>query len=271
MLQPLTSEAQQVIASSHLGIPTAAYRAKFTIKKAIAVAFLFAVGLGILAVAILDSSSVLLSTVIAVVISSVLFLAIPLWIVVDAVRSRDIQVYVCPGGLLYLHSGKTEAIRWDQIESFWRKVIKNSSYGIQTGTTHRYTLRRSDGVTFKFNDTIGNVEALGNTIAGETARTLWPRYIAAYQAGQTLPFGKISLNQQGVNQRQGVASLVPAQRDSNHSRISFSQERGRQAGQLEGQFQLRKFPMSTCSWLWSMASKAGSGAENPRKEELMAQ
>ncbi len=199
MLQPLTTEARQVIASYHLGIPTAAYRAKFTIKKAIAVAFLFAVGLGILVAAILDSSSVLLSTVIAVVISSVLFLAIPIWIVVDAVRSRDIQVYVCPGGLLYLHSGKTRAIRWDQVDAFWRKVVKTSSYGIQTGTTHRYTLRCSDGATFKFNDNIGNVEALGNTIAAETARTLWPRYIAAYQAGHTLSFGKISLNQQGVN------------------------------------------------------------------------
>ncbi len=198
MLQPLTSEAQQVIASSHLGIPTAAYRAKFTIRKTIAVAFLFAVGLGILAVAILNSSSLLLSTLIAVVISSVLLLAIPTWIVVDAVRSRDIQVYACPGGLLYLHSGKTEAIRWDQVESFWRKVVKTSSYGIQTGTTHRYTLRRSDGATFKFNDTIDHVEALGNTIAAETARTLWPRYVAAYQAGQTLAFGKISLSQQGV-------------------------------------------------------------------------
>jgi len=198
MLQPLTSEAQQVIASYHLGRPTAAYRAKFTIKKLIAVAFLFAVGLGILAVAILDSSSLLLSTLIAVVIASVLLLAIPLWIVVDAVRSRDIQVYACPDGLLYLHSGKTEAIRWDQVESFWRKVVKTSSYGIQTGTTHRYTLRRSDGATFKFNDNIDHVEALGNTIAAETARTLWPRYIAAYQAGQTLPFGKISLSQQGV-------------------------------------------------------------------------
>lgn len=199
MLQPLTSEAQQVIASYRLGIPTAAYRAKFTIKKAIAVAFLFAVGLGMLAVVILDSSSASLSTLITVVIVSVLFLAIPIWVVVDALRSRDIRVYVCPGGLLYLHGGKTEAMRWDQVESFWRKIVKTSSYGIQTGTTHRYTLRRSDGATFTFNDNIGNVEALGNTIAEETARMLWPRYIAAYQAGQTLAFGKISLNQQGVN------------------------------------------------------------------------
>ena len=199
MLQPLTSEAQQAINSYQLGIPAAVYQAKFMIKKAIAAAFLFAVGLGILAAAILDSSSVLLSTMIAVVIASVLFLAIPIWIMVDAIRSRGIQVYVCPGGLLYLHSGKTEAIRWDQVESYWRRVVKTSSYGIQTGTTHRYILRRSDGAMFKFNDNIGNVEALGNTIAGETTRMLWPRYLAAYQAGQTLAFGKISLNLQGVN------------------------------------------------------------------------
>lgn len=199
MFQPLTSEAHQVIATSHLGRPTAEYRAKFTVKKAIAVALLFAVGLGMFAAVILDSSSVPPSTLIAVVIASVLFLALPIWVVLDAVRSRDIQVYVCPAGLLYLHGGKSEAICWDQVEAYWRKVVKTSSYGIQTGTTHRYTLRRSDGGTFKFTDTIGNVEALGNTIASETARALWPRYLAAYQAGHTLAFGKLSLNQQGVN------------------------------------------------------------------------
>src|SRR5579864_2703609 len=98
MLQPLTSEAQQVIASYHLGIPTAAYRAKFAIKKAFGVAFLLVVGLGILIAAFLDSSSMQLSTLIAVVIVCVLFLAFPIWIVVDAVRSRDIEVYVCPAG-----------------------------------------------------------------------------------------------------------------------------------------------------------------------------
>ena len=197
-LSSLTPEAYQMAATYQLGMPTAAYRAKFPIKKAIAVAFLFAVGLGILAAAILDSSSMLLSTVIAVVISGVLFLAIPIWIVVDAVRSRDKRVYVCPGGLLYLHSKKTDAIRWDQVEAVWQRVVRRSTYGFRT-VTHLYTLRRNDGATFKFDDHLNNVESLGNTIVRETVRLLWPRYIAAYQAGQTVAFGQISLNQQGVS------------------------------------------------------------------------
>ncbi len=199
MLQPLTPEARQVMASYNLGMPTVEYRTKFTVRKSIAVAILFAGGLGFLVVAILGSSSLLLSAVIAVVILSVMCLAAAMWTVVDAVQSRDIHVYVCPGGLLYQHSGKTEAIRWDQVEAFWQKVVRTYRYGIYTGSTHRYTLRRYDGATFKFNDNIHNVEALGNAIAGESARTLWPRSIAAYQAGQTLSFGKISLNQQGVS------------------------------------------------------------------------
>lgn len=128
---------------------------------------------------------------------AVLRLVTAVWIVVDAVRSRDKHVYICPGGLLYQHSGKTEAIRWNQVESFWQHVVRRYSYGIQTGTTHLYTLRRNDGATFKFNDQIYNVETPGNTIARETTRSLLPRCIAAYQAGQTITFGQISLNQQG--------------------------------------------------------------------------
>ncbi|HEX6480813.1 MAG TPA: DUF6585 family protein [Ktedonobacteraceae bacterium] len=195
----LTPEAYQVAVMYRLGQPTAEYRPRFTIRKAIGLALLFASGPAFLLLALVSSSSIELSGVIALLILSGIGFVTPVWIVVDLVRSREMRVYVCPAGLLYHAQGTTTAIRWDQVEAFWQRVIRRYSYGISTGSTHRYTILRSDGVTFTFNDRLDHVEALGTTIARETARLLWPRYIASYQAGQTLSFGPISLNQQGVS------------------------------------------------------------------------
>ena len=203
---PFTPEAYQVAVTYQLGLPTAEYRPKFTIRKAIGLAVLFVCGPAFLLLAILSSSSIELSGVIALLILSVIGFVTPIGIVVDMVRSRDMRVYVCPAGLLYHHHGTTEAIRWDQVTSFWQRVVRRSSYGISSGSTHLYTIRRSDGATFKFNDQLYNVEALGNTIARETTRLLWPGCVASYQAGHTLPFGPISVNQQGVSNGKEVLS-----------------------------------------------------------------
>lgn len=234
MIQPLTSDAHQVIVMYHLGIPTAEYRAKLARKKAIAIALLLIIGLGFLALAIYGFYSTELSTVIIILILSLLILATGVWTIMDTVLSRDIHVYSCPGGLLYQHSGKTEAIRWDQVESFWRRVVKTYSSGIYTGTTHRYKLRRADGAIFTFNDNIHNVVALGNTIASETTRALWPRYMAAYQAGQTLFFGKISLNQQGASKGKQVLpwSQVKELQVSRGGYLSLKKEGNRQRNWL---------------------------------------
>jgi hypothetical protein len=195
----LAPEAYQIAVTYQLGVPTVEYKAKFTIRKAISIVFLFVAGLAFLVMAIIASSSLRFSAVIALMLIGVLGIASTLWVLVDTFLSRDKRVYVCPAGLLYQHNGNTEAIRWDMVESFWQYVVRRYSYGIKTGSTHLYTIRRNDGVTFKFNDQLYNVEALGNIIAREITRVLWPRYFAAYQAGQSLPFGSISLNQQGVS------------------------------------------------------------------------
>jgi hypothetical protein len=188
----LTPEAYQVAVTYRLGQPTAEYRPRFTIRKAIGLALLFACGPAFLLLALVSSSIELSGVIVLLILSGIGFVT-PVWIVVDLVRSREMRVYVCPAGLLYHAQGTTTAIRWDQVEAFWQRVIRRYSYGISTGSTHRYTIRRSDGVTFTFNDRLDHVEALGTTIARETARLLWPRYIASYQAGQTLSFGPISL------------------------------------------------------------------------------
>lgn len=174
-------------------MPTAEYRPSFR-EKGIQIAFLFACGLASLVIAIIAYNSLTLSAVIALMLISLIGFAGAVWVLVDAFLSRDKRVYVCPAGLLYYHRGKTEPIRWDQVEALRQRIVR-----YRGGVTHRYTIQRNDGARFKFNDQLSNVEALGNTIARETTRLLLPRYMAVYQAGQTVTFGRISLNREGVS------------------------------------------------------------------------
>jgi hypothetical protein len=192
-LTSLTPDGYQVAVTYQLGIPIAEYKPRLTIRKAIALAVIFVAGIGFCVCAIISPYFL------AFMLISVFEFSVLIWVLVDMYRYRDKRAFVCPSGLLYQYQGKSEAIRWDQVEAVWQRVVQRYSYGIKTARTHLYTVRRYDGTTFKFNDQLYNVEALGNTIVRETTRLLQPRYIAAYQAGQTVTFGQISLNQQGVS------------------------------------------------------------------------
>lgn len=191
-LSSLTPEAYQMAATYQLGMPTAEYKPGFSTSKIIGIVTLLVLIVGSIVIGIISSQ-----LAIFLIIAGSSF-ALLLGFLVDTFLSRDKRVYVCPGGLLYLHGKKIEAIRWDQVEAVWQRVVRRSSVGIKGAAAHLYTLRRNDGAKFKFDDHLDNVEALGNTIVMETASLLWSRCIAAYQAGQTVAFGRFSLNQQGV-------------------------------------------------------------------------
>ena len=135
----------------------------------------------------------------AFIIFGLLFLTYGIWSCVSLIQNYDVRVAVCEQGLLRTKKGQVEVVRWDQVNAFWQAVTKRYTNVIYTGTTHIYTLRRSDGVVYKFNDTLNKVEALGNSIQREVTRVLLPRFIYAYNAGSTLTFGPLSINQQGIS------------------------------------------------------------------------
>ncbi len=125
--------------------------------------------------------------------------AVGVWSLVRLALNYDMRVIVYEQGVLRTNNGLTEVVRWEDVHSFLQSVTKHYTNGIYTGTTHRYTLSRSDGTVFKFDDTIRNVEALGNTLQREVTRVLLPRYIYAYNVGNTVTFGPLSISQQGIS------------------------------------------------------------------------
>src|SRR5690606_26520162 len=62
-----------------------------------------------------------------------------------------------------------------------------------------------NGLTDVTNKKVG-VERLGELIRDETMARMYPRYAAAYNAGQTINFGNLSISKQGIsNDKETIA------------------------------------------------------------------
>jgi hypothetical protein len=118
---------------------------------------------------------------------------------VDNKRKQGMQLLVFPEGLAETKQEQTSLIRWDDISHSWQSVTKHYRNGINSGTTHLYTIQTKDGQQYKFNDTYKNVEALGNLIQDEVARRIFPVVAQAYNAGQTVNFGQLNISKAGIN------------------------------------------------------------------------
>jgi hypothetical protein len=128
------------------------------------------------------------------------FLAFIGWAVIETwIRAWGLSAQVYTDGFIRTRFNQQEICRWDDIVAVWQYVVKRYYNGVYTGTTHTYTIQKRDGTKLKFDDTLGNVEQLGNTIQEEVARRLLPLAIAAYNRGEPVPFGKLSLSGQGLS------------------------------------------------------------------------
>lgn len=117
-------------------------------------------------------------------------------------------VYVFEQGFLYKKGNEApQPFRWDQIEAVWYQVTRRYSYGVYVGTTHRYRVRRRDGYQVILNNRFARVGQLGESINKQVTRTLLPQVTAAYNAGQTITFGPLSVNNQGLTDILG--NLLP--------------------------------------------------------------
>lgn len=116
---------------------------------------------------------------------------------------KDVHVYVCDAGMIYqVAQENPQPFRWDQIHAVWRNVIKHYRYygyiRRYTRTTHNYTIQRNDGYQLILNDKIADIAQLGELIISRATNHLLPAAIQAYQQGQTISFGSLSLNLQGM-------------------------------------------------------------------------
>jgi hypothetical protein len=196
MAQPALPLAQQVppevlqqAAIFQLGEPTAAYRPSMTNPLAI-----IGIALGVSIVDIL-----LLIAIYNAGFIVYLLVAIPIAMVIWGVRAlmwHKVRIYLFTNGFIRANGMTIDAVRWDQVEAVWQRPLR-SRYGYVR--SYAYTVKRSDGATYKFDNLIKKAADLGNTIQHEVTKVHVPRAIAAFNSGNPLLFGKLSLNVQGLS------------------------------------------------------------------------
>lgn len=214
MAYNLPPDIYQAAAAAQLGDqPRAEYRARATRKRLIGGIIFLILGFVFVASGALalvgqaaDSSSTGSFLILALI--GVLLLAGGLYYLLYGVIYKNWAVYVYDRG--FAHKKGSEAaqpFRWDQIEAVWYYVIRHYRNGIYTGTTHNYRVRRVDGYEIVLNDRFANVATLGDTVSNQVTGAKMPQVIAAYNAGQTITFGPLSLNRQGIQNANG--NLLP--------------------------------------------------------------
>ncbi len=101
---------------------------------------------------------------------------------------------VYKNGMAYRDRKGLRAWRWDEFGSMTSAVTKHYTNGIYTGTTHVYTLIKTDGEKFVLKDTIAKVEDLAAEIRQNIFPLLYDIYAQAYNEGKPCAFGPVKLS-----------------------------------------------------------------------------
>lgn len=209
----LPPDVYQAAAAAQLGDQLrATYRASMTGKRLITGIISLIVGLAFAGggVALMgqssDSSNTGSSLLLGVI--GLLLIASGIYYLLYGVIYKNWGVYVYDRGFVHKKGNQPgQPFRWDQTEAVWYRVTRHYRNGIYMGTTHNYRVRRQDGYEIVLNDRFAKVAELGDTVNNQVTGAKMPQVIAAYNAGQTITFGPLSVSRQGIQNASG--NLLP--------------------------------------------------------------
>jgi len=117
-----------------------------------------------------------------------------LWFI-SILRKRGLRVLVFPEGLAYTRRSRTEIIRWDEVAAVWQGITRVQ----YTFTVRSCKVQLDDGRKYTFNNALRNVTELIATIQQEVTPRILARASDAYDAGETIPFGKLGVSKAGIS------------------------------------------------------------------------
>jgi hypothetical protein len=122
-------------------------------------------------------------------------------LVVRAFRNRGLRVLVFPEGLMRLLKGEVQALCWEEVDQVWQKKSTGAHWAMRAWRgALTLTVQAADGRRMTFDDSLPRLAELCQMVCRETLPLLWPQARAAYDAGNTLEFGKLRINRQGLSQ-----------------------------------------------------------------------
>jgi len=118
-------------------------------------------------------------------------------LLIPRLRNKSCTLYPCDKGFILKQSITTfRVVRWDEIETIWYTATRGATQGYLKNRL--YTMRCHDGYTLTFAGLYKSLNNLDKTLAENFTRRRLPFQFADYQAGQTLSFGPLSINREGI-------------------------------------------------------------------------
>ena len=184
------------VEAMHLGTPLAEYGMVAQRTALLAGPLVAAIGLCAAGFALTSGvrEEMLVFTIIGLVLA-----AVGGYLLFSTLRARDLRAWLFTDGLAYRERGQMRVIRWDEIGWVWQRITRRYVNGVPVGTDYRYTLQRLDGEKFTLNPRLAKIGELGNHLQQELFRRLFPQAVEAYNSGQELSFGKLSLSRAGIS------------------------------------------------------------------------
>ncbi len=130
-------------------------------------------------------------------------------LVVRAWQSRGLRVLVFPEGVVRIRRGQAQAIFWDEVDQVWQKKTEGFWARIWKGSLV-FILQKPD-LALQFDDSLPGLKKLGELILRNTLPFLLPRTLEAFEAGESLEFGKLKVNLQGLSHDQGTLAWADLQ------------------------------------------------------------
>lgn len=107
--------------------------------------------------------------------------------------NRTITAY--ENGFVYRDWRGHHAWRWEEVTTFYVKIIRNYATGIYVGTSSRYVLHKINGGRIVLDNKYADVQELGSLIRQKVLPFQFRHATKALKANQTITFGPLSLHQ----------------------------------------------------------------------------
>jgi hypothetical protein len=156
-------------------------------------------------IAIVQNPALIVLTLLPLVGAAILLAA--LCGLISTYSHRNTRVVVHEHGFVHFGRDKIRVIRWEQIAYVRHSVTERATttkpkFDGTTSTTtsfhHRYSIQCFDKTKLELNETFPRLRSLGETIETESARYLLPAVQKALYARQSVNFGALKVDRQGL-------------------------------------------------------------------------
>ncbi len=127
-----------------------------------------------------------------------LFIGVGIWTLRSQKQEQELAFFTFQDGLVYAHHGQTDIIRWDAITEVYLYIYANRK---ARRTRYEYKLCGADGSVIKFNyydHVVSGMKQMSDMIQQDVTRRQLPKMAAAYDAGQSISFGPLSVSKDGL-------------------------------------------------------------------------